>query len=362
MVRCYRLAGRAHQRAAGRHTQGADIRARREVADDSEQLGARRGDVDLRRPQRPHLGAARAAVDSRGAARERGAAGARVRRRGKAAGELGRARRRAATGPGASTASSSTRTTSCGSAGAAGWPRPTTPGVSDDMILKFTMAGQARHADRPQRTEQGQHRHGKRASGRPTSSSTRRRRRSTSPTATATSASSCSTRKPGSSSGCGARSATRRRRRSRRIPPAPQPQTTPDGPPEFGLAARDQGVDATASSTSPTASTTASRCSRRDGKFLKQVRVTNEGSTVVPVPAGFAFSPDTKQQFLYVVDSGPMRVVIFDRADDDADRRDWHARAEAGRVRHRPPHGGRLERQSLHRRRSSPTAARSDSC
>jgi len=49
------------------------------------------------------------------------------------------------------------------------------------------------------------------------------------------------------------------------------------------------------------------------GKFLQQVRVTNEGSTVVPVPAGFAFSPDKKQQFLYVVDSGPMRVVIFDR-------------------------------------------------
>jgi hypothetical protein len=28
---------------------------------------------------------------------------------------------------------------------------------------------------------------------------------------------------------------------------------------------------------------------------------------------GFAFSPDRKQQYLYVVDSGPMRVVIFDR-------------------------------------------------
>ena len=51
----------------------------------------------------------------------------------------------------------------------------------------------------------------------------------------------------------------------------------------------------------------------REGKFLKQVRVTNEGSTVVPVPAGFAFSPDASQRFLYVVDSGPMRVVIFDR-------------------------------------------------
>ena len=30
---------------------------------------------------------------------------------------------------------------------------------------------------------------------------------------------------------------------------------------------------------------------------------------MTPVPAGFAFSPDAKQQFLYVVDSGPMRVV-----------------------------------------------------
>ena len=28
---------------------------------------------------------------------------------------------------------------------------------------------------------------------------------------------------------------------------------------------------------------------------------------------GFAFSSDPKQQFLYVVDSGPMRVVVFDR-------------------------------------------------
>jgi DNA-binding beta-propeller fold protein YncE len=32
------------------------------------------------------------------------------------------------------------------------------------------------------------------------------------------------------------------------------------------------------------------------------------------VPAGFAFSPDARQQYLYVVDSGPMRVVIFDRS------------------------------------------------
>jgi DNA-binding beta-propeller fold protein YncE len=49
-----------------------------------------------------------------------------------------------------------------------------------------------------------------------------------------------------------------------------------------------------------------------EGKYLRQVKVTNEGG-VNPVPAGFAFSGDAKQQFLYVVDSGPMRVVIFDR-------------------------------------------------
>ena len=49
-----------------------------------------------------------------------------------------------------------------------------------------------------------------------------------------------------------------------------------------------------------------------EGKFLRQVVVTNDGP-VAPVPAGFAFSPDAKQQFLYVVDSGPMKVLIFDR-------------------------------------------------
>ena len=50
-----------------------------------------------------------------------------------------------------------------------------------------------------------------------------------------------------------------------------------------------------------------------EGKFLKQILPRTEGD-VAPVPAGFAFSPDAKQQFLYVVDSGPMRVLIFDRA------------------------------------------------
>ena len=50
-----------------------------------------------------------------------------------------------------------------------------------------------------------------------------------------------------------------------------------------------------------------------DGKFIRQVRVTNEG-TRGPGAGGFRVLARPKQQFLYVVDSGPMRVVIFDRA------------------------------------------------
>jgi DNA-binding beta-propeller fold protein YncE len=48
------------------------------------------------------------------------------------------------------------------------------------------------------------------------------------------------------------------------------------------------------------------------GKYLKQVRLSGSNN-VTPVPAGFAFSPDRRQQYLYVVDSGPMQIVIFDR-------------------------------------------------
>jgi hypothetical protein len=50
-----------------------------------------------------------------------------------------------------------------------------------------------------------------------------------------------------------------------------------------------------------------------DGKFLREVKPRTDGA-VAPVPAGFAVSPDPKQQYLYVVDSGPMRVLIFDRS------------------------------------------------
>ncbi len=93
----------------------------------------------------------------------------------------------------------------------------------------------------------------------------------------------------------------------------PQPQTTPDGPPEFGLP---HAIKVSSDGTVYLADRINNRVQlfTREGKFVKQVRLTNEGSTVVPVPAGFAFSPDARQQYLYVVDSGPMRVVIFERA------------------------------------------------
>jgi DNA-binding beta-propeller fold protein YncE len=90
-----------------------------------------------------------------------------------------------------------------------------------------------------------------------------------------------------------------------------QTQANPDGPSQYGL------VHAVKVSNDGMVYV-ADRVNNRiqvfstEGKYLRQVKVTNEGG-VTPVPAGFAFSPDRKQQFLYVVDSGPMRVVIFDR-------------------------------------------------
>jgi len=95
--------------------------------------------------------------------------------------------------------------------------------------------------------------------------------------------------------------------------PVPQPQTTPEGPDEFGLPhaikVSNDGVVYVADRINNRIQMFA-----RESEFLSQFRVTNEGSDVVPVPAGFAFSPDPDQQFLYVVDSGAMRVVVFDRA------------------------------------------------
>jgi hypothetical protein len=95
--------------------------------------------------------------------------------------------------------------------------------------------------------------------------------------------------------------------------PVPQPQTTPEGPPEFGLP---HAIKVSRDGVVYVADRINNRIQMftREGAYLRQVRVTNEGSDVVPVPAGFAFSPDERQQFLYVVDSGAMRIVIFDRA------------------------------------------------
>ncbi len=98
-----------------------------------------------------------------------------------------------------------------------------------------------------------------------------------------------------------------------------------------------------------------------EGKYLRQVKVTDEGG-VTPVPAGFAFSPDARQQFLYVVDSGPMRVVDLRPRDTDPDRRDRHARSRSpatstSSITWRP-----TRRATSIRRRSSPIAARRDSC
>jgi DNA-binding beta-propeller fold protein YncE len=92
---------------------------------------------------------------------------------------------------------------------------------------------------------------------------------------------------------------------------APAPPPGPEGPSQYGL------VHAIKVSNDGMVYV-ADRVNNRiqvfttEGKYLRQVKVTNEGG-VAPVPAGFAFSADPKQQFLYVVDSGPMRVVIFDR-------------------------------------------------
>jgi DNA-binding beta-propeller fold protein YncE len=88
-------------------------------------------------------------------------------------------------------------------------------------------------------------------------------------------------------------------------------QPSPEGPPQFGL------VHAVKVSTDRIVYV-ADRTNNRvqlftpEGKFLSQVRFPAEGG-VTPVPAGFAFSPDAKQQYLYVVDSGPMKVQIYDR-------------------------------------------------
>ena len=195
--------------------------------------------------------------------------------------------------------------------GRAGWPRATTPGVSDDMIMKFTTAGKLV-------LQIGM-------SGASTGNLDTANVHQATDVFVDTKA-----REVYAADGYGNKrvivfdSETGKFKRMwgafGSAPPAtfgpnlptPQPQTTPDGPPEFGLP---HAIKVSSDGIVYVADRINNRIQMftRDGKFLKQVRVTNEGSDVVPVPAGFAFSPDAKQQFLYVVDSGPMRVVIFDR-------------------------------------------------
>src|SRR5215831_8790350 len=195
--------------------------------------------------------------------------------------------------------------------GRAGWPRATTPGNSDDMIMKFTMAGKL--------VMQIGHR-GQSAGNLDTENV-----HQATDIFVDTQA-----KEVYAADGYGNKrvivfdSETGKFKRMwgafGNPPPAtfapnapvPQPQTTPEGPPEFGLP---HAIKVSRDGIVYVADRINNRIQlfTREGKFLKQVRVTNEGSEVVPVPAGFAFSPDSKQQFLYVVDSGPMRVVIFDR-------------------------------------------------
>jgi len=195
--------------------------------------------------------------------------------------------------------------------GRAGWPRPTTPGVSDDMILKYTTAGKFVMQIGKSGQSKGGH-------------DTENVHQATDVFVDT------AANEVYAADGYGNKrvivfdsetGAFKRMWGAFGNPPpstlaanpaGPQTQTTPDGPPDFGLP---HAIKVSRDGVVYVADRINNRIQMftREGKYLKQVRLTNEGSTVVPVPAGFAFSPDRQQQFLYVVDSGPMRVVIFDR-------------------------------------------------
>ena len=195
--------------------------------------------------------------------------------------------------------------------GRAGWPRQTTPGVSDDMIVKYTMAG--KFVMQIGKSGQGK------------GNTDKENVRQATDVFVDTSA-----KEVYVADGYGNKRVVvfdSENGKFKRMwgafgnpppeavapnPATPQPQTTPDGPPEFGLP---HAIKVSRDGTVYVADRINNRIQMftTAGKFLRQVRVMNDGGTVVPVPAGFAFSPDKQQQFLYVVDSGLMRIVIFDR-------------------------------------------------
>jgi len=214
--------------------------------------------------------------------------------------------------------------------GRAGWPRATTPGNSDDMILKFTTTGkfvmQIGHRGRSKGNTDTENVH----QATDVFVDTR-------------------AKEVYAADGYGNKrvivfdSETGKFKRmwgafGNPPPPTfaanaavPQPQTTPDGPPEFGLP---HSVKVSSDGIVYLADRINNRIQlfTTEGKYLKQVRLA-AANNVTPVPAGFAFSPDKKQQYLYVVDSGPMQIIIYDR----------EKLVEIGRVGMRGPKPGELD-------------------
>ena len=194
--------------------------------------------------------------------------------------------------------------------GRAGWPRATTPGNSDDMILKFTTAGKFVMQI------------GHRGQGKGNTDTENVRQ----PTDVFVDT---RAKEIYAADGYGNKrvivfdSETGKFKRMwgafGNPPPAtmaanaaaPQPQTTPDGPPEFGLP---HSIKVSTDGVVYLADRINNRIQlfTTAGKYLRQVRLASINN-VTPVPAGFAFSPDRKQQYLYVVDSGAMQIVIYDR-------------------------------------------------
>jgi DNA-binding beta-propeller fold protein YncE len=196
--------------------------------------------------------------------------------------------------------------------GNGGWPRPTTPGTGDDMILKFTMAGklvmQIGHRGQSKGNTDTDNVHqpadtfiDARASELYVADGYGDQRIVVFDT---------NTGKFKRMWGAFGNAPTPEMKPN---PPVPQPQEPgTEGPQQFGLP---HAVKVSNDGTVYVADRINNRIQlfTTAGKYLRTVRVTNPDAAVVPVPAGFSFSADKPQQYLYVVDSGPMRVVIFER-------------------------------------------------